>query len=49
MALYNTPWGPRELPDDEATELRGQVGADAITLADGEPAPVSLDPTTEGA
>ncbi|MCU1680937.1 MAG: hypothetical protein JWQ81_1676 [Amycolatopsis sp.] len=26
MALYNTPWGVRELPDDEAAGLRGQVG-----------------------
>lgn len=23
--MYKTPWGPRELPDDEANQLQGQV------------------------
>jgi hypothetical protein len=56
MALYDTPWGQRELPEDEANELRGQVGADAITEVTGSkasaPAGVAStegpNPTPEG-
>ena len=30
MALYDTPWGRLELPDNEAADLRGQLGDKAL-------------------
>jgi hypothetical protein len=35
MAVYNTPWGVRELPEDEATGLGNQVPG-TVTLASDE-------------
>lgn len=54
MALYNTPWGVRELPDDEVIQLRGQVGADGITEHTEQPTSPGVssvegpNPTPEG-